>query len=866
MKLKRLNTTRGAHRGQMTKLMKSGNEIIKSQPADTANAQVTGETTVDTSSLVKLRGILDSIYTKLEMLKLLDNDIIDLIPEEELADKIIESDDIIEKYCREIHELDHKIKKLSNLTASSSLNAGAEHTTSTKKKVNLPKLQLPKFDGCLIKWSSYHDAFCAAIDNDNSLEDIQKFQYLRSTLSGEATRTIDGLQLTNANYTVALSLLKERYGQPHKIISAYMKALWQLPDAMYNLDSVKEFYDNLETYIRGLKALGKCEDNYGDLLILIILEKLPSQLKTQISREHGDSAWSLKQLREAIYKEIQAFEADVENASASNSSISSTSAFHVASKKKVLQSHNAKPWVVICAFCKGDHFSLNCLKVADKQKRREICKRDKLCFNCLRNNHIVSDCFSKKKCKNCQNKHHTALCLSDTEVVKKEVKPTQPVVNESEVTQITLTPAGTLPTGPVLLKTACTKLWHVNKAVTMNILLDEGAQRSFISENAVRKLGVNLNECQTEQINLSSFGDENSHVRNVSLVNVQLELIDGKRKDMSTLVVPKISCPMKNFVHKTVQNYDYLKDLKLAHSIEKGVFEIDMLIGADYYWSIVEDKIIRGPGPTAVSSKLGFLLSGPTNIKPVSVMNTAVFKTIVSNKDVDDNIISKFWDLEIIGVFDETAQKVCDYENYRDTKIHWENGKYTANLPWKSDHDILPTNHDICYKRTRCMAKRLSPELRQIYDNIISDQLKRGFIELVVDDDNARGHYIPHHAVHKDSPTTPIRIVYDCSCKQGKNSSLNDCLDTGPSLINDMVEMLIRFRLHEVAIVSDIEKAFLNIQLSESDRNFTKFFWLSDPCDTESEFKVYRFKAVLFGSVSSPFILNAVIKSLIQLK
>ena len=501
-------------------------------------------------------------------------------------------------------------------------------------------------------------------------------------------------------------------------------------------------------------------------------------------------------MREAIYEEIQAFEAGVENASVSNSSISSTSAFHVASKKKVLQSPNAKPWVVICAFCKGDHFSSNCLKVTDKHKRRDICKGDKLCFNCLRNNHIVSDCFSKKKCKNCQNKHHTALCLSDTEVVKKEVKPTQPVVNESEVTQITLTPAGTLPTDPVLLKTACTKLWHVNKAVTMNILLDEGAQRSFISEYAVRKLSVNLNECQTEQINLSSFGDENSHVRNVSLVNVQLELIDGKRKDMPTLVVPNISCPMKNFVNKTVQNYDYLKDLKLAHSIEKGVLEIDMLIGADYYWSIVEDKIIRGPGPTAVSSKLGFLLSGPTNIKPVSVMNTAVFKTIFSNKDVDYNIISKFWDLETIGVFDETAQKVCDYENYRDTKIHWKNGRYTAILPWKSDRDILPTSYHICYKSTRCMAKRLSPELRQIYDNIISDQLKRGFIELVVDDDNARGHYIPHHAVHKDSPTTPIRIVYDCSCKQGKNSSLNDCFDTGPSLINDMLEMLIRFRLH----------------------------------------------------------------------
>ena len=41
---------------------------------------------------------------------------------------------------------------------------------------------------------------------------------------------------------------------------------------------------------------------------------------------------------------------------------------------------------------------------------------------------------------------------------------------------------------------------------------------------------------------------------------------------------------------KTVHNYDHLKDFKFAHTIEKGVFKIDMLVGADYYWSIVEDK------------------------------------------------------------------------------------------------------------------------------------------------------------------------------------------------------------------------------------------------------------------------------------
>ena len=80
------------------------------------------------------------------MLKFLTTDIINIIPEGELANKIIESNDFAEKFAND------KSKKLSNLKATSPLNVDSAHTTSTKKKVNLLKLQLPNFDGCLIKW------------------------------------------------------------------------------------------------------------------------------------------------------------------------------------------------------------------------------------------------------------------------------------------------------------------------------------------------------------------------------------------------------------------------------------------------------------------------------------------------------------------------------------------------------------------------------------------------------------------------------------------------------------------------------------------------------------------------------------------
>lgn len=83
---------------------------------------------------------------------------------------------------------------------------------------------------------------------------------------------------------------------------------------------------------------------------------------------------------------------------------------------------------------------------------------------------------------------------------------------------------------------------------------------------------------------------------------------------------------------------------------------------------------------------------------------------------------------------------------------------------------------------------------------------------------------------------------------------------TGPPILNDLTSILVRFRCHQYAITADIEKAFLHINLDPEDRDATRFFWLSDSNDPDSNFDVYRFKSVLFGASSSPFILNATLK------
>ena len=57
-----------------------------------------------------------------------------------------------------------------------------------------------------------------------------------------------------------------------------------------------------------------------------------------------------------------------------------------------------------------------------------------------------------------------------------------------------------------------------------------------------------------------------------------------------------------------------------------------------------------------------------------------------------------------------------------------------------------------------------------------------------------------------------------------KHPSLNDCLEVGPSLVNDLCSILLHFRIHKFALSTDIEKAFLHVKLDDSDRDFTRFY------------------------------------------
>ena len=170
--------------------------------------------------------------------------------------------------------------------------------------------------------------------------------------------------------------------------------------------------------------------------------------------------------------------------------------------------------------------------------------------------------------------------------------------------------------------------------------------------------------------------------------------------------------------------------------------------------NLVQDKIIHDMG---VESKIGYLLSGPLSPShsgaDIDVFHMAVVQC--------DN--TRFWDIEQVGTSLITQSKATSAEHIRaftDSSVCRDSdGSYIVGFPWKTDNPPLPSNRGVCDKRAQSLACKLAQtsELLKTYGAIITDQLSRGFIERVQESDVPENfHFIPHHAVKKESTTTMV--------------------------------------------------------------------------------------------------------------
>ena len=200
-------------------------------------------------------------------------------------------------------------------------------------------------------------------------------------------------------------------------------------------------------------------------------------------------------------------------------------------------------------------------------------------------------------------------------------------------------------------------------------------------------------------------------------------------------------------------------------------------------------------------------------------------------------------------------------------KIKFDGKRYEISLSLKDDHPIIPDSYNVAKSRLNSQLDRLKlkPEVFDEYNFVIKDQLNSGIIEKVIEDEEipkpGMTHYIPHIGVVKqERQTTKLRIVYDASSKVQGEVSLNDCLHPGPNLAPLIFDVLLKFRMHKIALIGDLEKAFLQISIDPSQRDLLRFLWVDDSNPDNPEIVKLRFARLAFGLSCSPFILNSTIR------
>ncbi|XP_050027760.1 uncharacterized protein [Dermacentor andersoni] len=151
--------------------------------------------------------------------------------------------------------------------------------------------------------------------------------------------------------------------------------------------------------------------------------------------------------------------------------------------------------------------------------------------------------------------------------------------------------------------------------------------------------------------------------------------------------------------------------------------------------------------------------------------------------------------------------------------------------------------------------------LLERYNAVIRQYLELGQAEVVpksIPIDRAT-YYMPHRQVIREEwLSTKLRVVFDASSHAQGFPSLNDCLDKGVNLTPELLQVLLCFRWFPVAINTDIEKAFLQVEIQETNRDAFQFLWFDGiPVTQNSIIIEWRMTRVPFQSTSSPFLLMA---------
>ncbi|XP_029165665.1 uncharacterized protein LOC114936590 [Nylanderia fulva] len=727
--------------------------------------------------------------------------------------------------------------------------------------VQLPRVPVPRFSGAFGEWRSYHDLFELLVRSNVALSAVQKMHYLKQGLSGEPERLIRNFGVTSENFESAWQKLCDRYNNKRLLVTAHLSALVDIASAKTETATeVQRVFDGVSEIRTFLHHLGRPVERWDDWLVYLTVSKLDTATRRDWERltntEREPLPWNtLSEFLEGKMRELHAFSPSPSTSASSTPSAAATPKSGKTSRARVLNVSKSKP--LPGKLYKETHFILHCpefTKMTVAQRKAKV-NAHQLCGNCLSSFHLARDCTSAKRCQVCHDAHHTLL-HADSPVGSDN----QRAAEAQTAAHVAWQPRAK----SVILTTARVRLQvESGRSTVVRALVDQGSELNFISEAVAQRLQVTR---RPVRVRVTGMGEtETALARAATTVALRLLTKDPYARQLDALILPRLTSYRPPVCFPSTQ-WKHIQGLELADDFTSAT-GIEAVLGAEVYADILMGDIRKGERglPVAQSTQLGWLLTGTVADATASEQLNGC--SLHCQKDEVAEQLRRFWEVKELPSASPWSKEEteCD-EQYTATHQRAADGRYIVRLPRReaTDGTKLGDSRAVARASLLRLERRLaqSSTLREDYTRFLRDYEAREHMTRVGDDDGKRaaGYFMPHHPVFKPTPDgSKVRVVFNASQPTSTGVSLNDVLQVGPRLQQELREVLLRWRMHRVVFAADIEQMFRQIAVHPEDRPLQQILWREDP---EQPIGCYRLNTVTYGTASAPYL---AIRTLLQL-
>ncbi|XP_055686169.1 uncharacterized protein LOC129791560 [Lutzomyia longipalpis] len=754
------------------------------------------------------------------------------------------------------------------------------------------RIKLPQFSGDYLEWKSFHDVYVSVVHSNRKFSNIQKMNYLKSALKGDAALVISHLTICEENYNVAWSAILRHYNDKRSMVAAHIDTFMkQSSVSQPSAAAIKRLQTTSSCVIQTLDSLSVSQKD--PWIINHVLSKLDPETKSLWAREKFDDIPSWTQFEEFLinrWRELEQYALFNPKLSGNQGKNSNNCDQKHKSDKKKLSSHTASKQETqsLCPYCqKSPHKLYRCKTfiALPISKRIEAVRSLSFCPNCLSEKHSIESC-KYQSCKLCNQKHNRLLHESQIASGPVESHSRGPPDSNAPPlsantsyqfnpnTMVSSTPAsyncvdddGRV-NSRVLLATAMVLAYDIhNQPHACRMLLDAGSQVNFVTTSLCQDLRLKQS---TANLTIEGVGSATQYSRYTT--TLRISPLHGNSNEVYSLecaVLRRVTSEQPNW-NINLTNIHIPQNYQLADPQWHVTRPIDILVGAALFFEIVGGQILRlGEGlPILRDSTLGWLVVGSID-QPQFATSNSSYQTVVCNTTSVEQLdasIRKFWVTESLPTQTVTEIEHQEVEElFSSTTTRSDEGRYVVHFPLNDNVSNLGSNHRAALRQFYSLESRMRnhyPDLHDHYSQIFEEYLAKGIIEKVPHEEiHNPSFYMPYHCViKKDARSTKYRFVFNCSAKSETGFSLNDCLKIGAVVQPPLYSVLLRFRRFPFAVTSDIVKMYLQILLHLPHKDLLRFLWQSK---TDKCVQSYRFRTICFGASASPFLATRVLAQL----